>query len=285
MEIFNRKLNNIILRKSKKLNIEPEKDRYIKSYARKNNKVLLAIIEPLSGAEGDLEPDILFGVDLIFDSIDIRKTTELLFLINTSGGSGYTLALAKTIRRLFNKITVFIPGVAASAGTLLSLIGDEIVMGRMGHMSPVDSQLCIKDGNDEKYVSIRSLPSGFKKLIEELKGKKDRAKSPVYKTMLDKIDLRLKDEYERVIINDVQEIEDLLCLSNYSKAKAYKIADKLVNAYPTHDHIIDYYEALRLGLRVKHSRKYKEEWELMKYWFLKYSDRPSSKIYIRYVIP
>lgn len=287
MEIFNRKLNNIILRKSKKLNIESEKDRHIKSYARKNNKVLLVIIDPLISEETKgIDISTVIGIDWIFDEINFDKTKEISLLVNIYGGYD-TLLLAKTIRRLFEKIKVFIPGVAASSGTLLSLIGDEIIMGRMGHLSPVDSQTEMLDGKDEVPISAKSFSSGFKKLLEEIKKQKN-IDSPVYKALkalIEKIDLRLKDEYERTLISDIMETEDILLLGGYSKTKAHYIADKLVNGYPTHGYIIDYYEAHRLGLRVKQSKEYPEEWNLMKYWFVKYFDKSSEKLYVRYVIP
>jgi ClpP class serine protease len=44
--------------------------------------------------------------------------------------------IAKTLRKNFSKIRVYIPHVAASGATLIAISADEIVMGEISRLSP-----------------------------------------------------------------------------------------------------------------------------------------------------
>jgi len=72
----------------------------------------------------------------------IGKVGKLDVLLYTSGG--HTLAawgLANLIREYCDELGVLIPHRALSAGTLFTLAADEIVMSRLGQLSPIDPSI------------------------------------------------------------------------------------------------------------------------------------------------
>jgi len=76
------------------------------------------------------------------DSIlNIQKTRQIdkLLLLNSFGGQvSSSFKVAQAIRKNFKYITVFIPHIAASGGTLIVLCGNELVMGDMSNLTPID---------------------------------------------------------------------------------------------------------------------------------------------------
>jgi len=80
---------------------------------------------------------------VFFDHLErIGKVPKLDVLLYTVGG--HTLAawgLANLIREYCDQLGVFIPHRALSAGTLFVLAADEIIMSRIGQLSPVDPSI------------------------------------------------------------------------------------------------------------------------------------------------
>ncbi len=72
----------------------------------------------------------------------IGKTDAIdLFLYSTGGVTMAGFALVRLIREFCKKFTVLIPFKAHSCATLIALGADEIIMGRLGQLSPVDPSI------------------------------------------------------------------------------------------------------------------------------------------------
>lgn len=90
--------------------------------------------------------------------------TDLHLLLNTPGGDGETaIRLAQQARAGCKTLTVAVPDIAKSAGTLLALGADRILMGPPSDLGPVDPQIYLQ-GGDGTY---RFQPA--KAIIEALK--------------------------------------------------------------------------------------------------------------------
>lgn len=107
-------------------------------------------------AANELEADILLmnsgmmpGADeLIRTTISERKgtRTSVIFVLITSGGLpdiAYRIAMA--LRSRYDRVTICIPGWCKSAGTLLAISGDALLMGSKGEMGPLDVQIAKRD--------------------------------------------------------------------------------------------------------------------------------------------
>lgn len=78
--------------------------------------------------------DLLRGVDL--DSLD--------FYVETPGGSAEAVEeIVNCLRKRTSKISYVVTGEAKSAGTILVLSGDEILMSETGSLGPIDAQMKI----------------------------------------------------------------------------------------------------------------------------------------------
>ena len=86
--------------------------------------------------------------------VDVSNNRKLYLLVNSHGGSvSSSFKIAMAIRRFFDDITVFVPHVATSGGTILALAGNRIRMGMMSRLSPVDVQIVYQG----KQISVNSL--------------------------------------------------------------------------------------------------------------------------------
>jgi len=100
-----------------------------------------------AGAIGKPIPDIPISMDdyyIIFDILKNVESEKLDFYIETPGGSGEVVEeIVRFLRSKLDNINFVISGEAKSAGTILALSGNEILMTKSGSLGPIDAQIKI----------------------------------------------------------------------------------------------------------------------------------------------
>lgn len=113
-------------------------------------------------------PDISIGYsDLlpIKDQLDTLQGGKLDLIIETPGGSGEVAEdIVKLLRNKYDDIAVIVPGWAKSAGTIIAMSGNEILMEPGSALGPIDAQLTWQG----KTFSAQALLDGLDKLKEEV---------------------------------------------------------------------------------------------------------------------
>jgi len=169
-----------------------------------------------------------------------QKQKPLLLVVHSLGGSieaGYLIS--KTCKRLSNeKFVVAVPRKAKSAATLLSLGADEIHMGLMSELGPIDPQ-------------IGGFPAlGIKNALEilsDLACKHPGASKMLGEYIQGKLDLRILGYFERINESAMQYAERLLAGKVLPDDRtARNLADHFVNHYKDHGFVIDFDEARTL---------------------------------------
>ncbi len=160
----------------------------------------------------------------------VRSTdrgTPLDLVLHTPGGLVIaSLQIARAIREHPSKVTVFVPHMAMSGGTLISLAADEIVMGSHAMLGPIDPQ-------------IGEYPA-----------------ASLAKVMRDKPIAEIDDR--TIILADVaRKATDQVCnaaaellAKHMPPDQAKSLADKLSSGIWTHDYPITAAEAQSLGLKI-----------------------------------
>lgn len=169
-----------------------------------------------------------------------HKVKDILLILHSHGGSieaGYLIG--KTCKRLAkNKFVVAVPRKAKSAATLLSLGADEIHMGLMSELGPIDPQI-----NGFPALGIKNALE----IVSDLACKHPDASRMLGEYLQSKLDLRLLGYFERINESASQYAERLLTgkkLPDKTTAKA--LADHFVNHYKDHGFVIDFDEATDL---------------------------------------
>ncbi len=105
--------------------------------------------------------------DLLFirDQLDNLDGRALDLILETPGGLGEVAEdIVKLIRDKYEDFAVIVPGWAKSAGTIITMAADEILMEPASALGPVDAQL----SRQGKTFSAEALIEGMKKIKEEV---------------------------------------------------------------------------------------------------------------------
>lgn len=193
-----------------------------------------------------------------------------LFLYTRGGDMVAPLRIVKLIRSYTRNFEVIIPYRAHSAGSLLALGADKIVMGRLGELSPTDPSTThpfnpsnSQGSQQQSKISVEDINSYF--LLAQEKAKiKDEQMIEVYKQLVEEIHpLSLGNAY-RAIRMARQIAEKLLRTHTEDKASIEKIVKAITSDICIHGYPITRDEAGDLGLKVEKSGKELEEtiWNL-----------------------
>ena len=93
---------------------------------------------------GDIERR---GASSLIDLVCERKRLPnvLLVLVTYGGDPDAAYKIARTLQFQYEKFTIVVPGLCKSAGTMVALGANEIVMSPHGELGPIDVQMSKKD--------------------------------------------------------------------------------------------------------------------------------------------
>lgn len=103
------------------------------------------------------------GYMSVLHGMDYDRTLTLI--LHTPGGNvNAAESLVEYLRSKFRRIEVIVPTFALSAGTMITLASDLIIMGRQSQLGPIDPQM-IYSG---RYVSAQAIVDQFKLAKKEI---------------------------------------------------------------------------------------------------------------------
>ena len=246
---------------------------------KRDSRVLVYITGDRRGLETRIATDIF---PFILEHLEnIGQTRQIDLFLYTPGG----LAIAGTglvalIREYCEKFCVIIPFKAHSAGTLITLGADSIVMNRVSQLSPVDPS--VQSPYSQQVPGQQSIPVSVEDVIGyldlarlEAKIEDDNAMASVFKELSSKVHpLTLGNVFRARA--QIYMLATQLLTRHMGQAKAAEIENivgKLTRELYSHDYIIGRKEAKEiLGLNVEDTdeetrslvwRLYKEYEELL----------------------
>ena len=204
----------------------------------------------------------------------IGRQDKISLFLYTRGGDMITpIRLIKLIRSYAKEIEMIIPYRAHSAGTLISIGADKIVMGRLGELSPVDPSTGHPfnpenplNQKQKMEISVEDLNSYFL-LAKEKAGVKDEQMVNVFEDLTAKIHpLSLGNAYRATRM--AKQITEKLLLMHFDKTEDKEKIDSIVKEITgdicIHGYPITRDEADSLGLNMVEpdSELEKAMWEL-----------------------
>ena len=166
--------------------------------------------------------DIIAGIDvrvrMAIEGLNERKET-LLVILHTNGGVVEEVRnIVQVLRNHYDDVHFLVPVCAMSAGTVLTLSGDEIYMDYFSRLGPIDPQLQTSNG----MVPALSYLHQYNSLIESSrKGELSSAEM----ILLNKLDLAQLHQFELAANLSVSLIADWLTkykFKNWNKSKDRK---------------------------------------------------------------
>jgi membrane-bound ClpP family serine protease len=180
---------------------------------------------------------------------DVDAAEKLLTLVQATVGAG--------------ELRVIIPDFAKSAGTLMALGADMLIMSDSSELGTIDPQIWSDDGRGNEIChSVLSYLDAFKIQSEALRKNPD---DPVARLMLNKIDPTTLRNFEAIRDRARNFAEDQLKRKgrNFSQ-----IASALLDTtrWPSHGQMIKWQDVRDLGLTVDYLSQRSERW--LAYWRL-----------------
>lgn len=224
----------------------------------------------VAGIAAPIDRDDIIGfVDLLHN---ISPNQDLDFLLQTPGGD--TDAADKLIATIRTKVgtgrlRIIVPDYAKSAGTLMVLGADTVVMSDTSELGPIDPQIVLSDGNNRFQHSVLSYLEAFATHSETLKKNPDDIPARI---MLDKLDpatlnlCELAKERVRKVAEAHLKQGMFKNGGNWSGTVSELLGD--TKRWQSHGEPISRYDAedSRIGLNVTYCAPTSPEWQ--EYWQL-----------------
>lgn len=123
-----------------------ELDNLVRSYNKMTGRYLFIFSSDITKGRRGVEDVALFQDDFynIQDILRESQAKQIDFYLETPGGSGEAAEeIARFLHNKFDNVRFLICGEAKSAGTILAMSGDEILMTDSGSLGPIDAQVRI----------------------------------------------------------------------------------------------------------------------------------------------
>jgi hypothetical protein len=229
------------------------------------------IICYISGALGSIDRDDTIGFADLLHNVPLGSALDLM--LHTGGGDiDAAEKLISLVRKRVGdgKLRVVIPDFAKSAGTLMALGADCLIMSDTSELGPIDPQIVLADadGNRIRY-SIQSYLDAFESHSKALNANPSDVSAQI---MLNKLDPARVKLFESVRDRARKIAEDQLKRGmfrggggNYSRTAAALLDTK---RWLSHGQMISWEDAAdpEIGLSVEYLEPTSEEWQ--EYWQL-----------------
>lgn len=205
------------------------------------------------------------GIDLYFDKPLIamikerRKSKNITFFLTTPGGdpdSAYRLS--RFFQTQYDKFTLAVLGECKSAGTLLALGADEIIMSPQGEFGPLDVQLFRPDEFLQRTSGLtisqalsfigNNAFDTFEKIFLDLRGKSGgvittTTAAKIASEIVTGIYSPITEKIDPMRIGEMQRSMDIALHYGIRLGANEKVVQHLARNYPSHSFVIDFEES------------------------------------------
>jgi hypothetical protein len=202
---------------------------------------------------------------------NVPRDSSIDFLLHTGGGDidaaeKFVSMLRTTVGK--SRLRIIVPDFAKSAGTLIALAADKIVMSDSSELGPIDPQFPKRDGDgNTRWHSVLNYLEAYKSQSDKLRLHPNDVPAQM---MLSKIDPTTVVQFEAICRRARTLAEEHLThwMFQQKKANYTKIAHDLMDngRWPSHGQMIGWQDAKQMDLEVEYLPPESEEWR--SYWSL-----------------
>lgn len=182
----------------------------------------------------------------------LGKNESIYLFIKSSGGNGQSsLRLVNLLRQYCERIVALVPLECASAATMITLGANEIQMGPMAYLTPVDTSLThalspIDRDNERVSVSLDELT----RVVRLWQSERSDSNENPYQQLFQHVHPLVIGAVDRAESLSIMLCKELLAYHITEETAADGIANALNAKYPSHGYPILFEEAKRIGLNV-----------------------------------
>ena len=203
---------------------------------------------------------------------NVPRGSNIDFLLHTGGGDiDAAEKIVSMLRAAVGKdgrLRVIVPDFAKSAGTLIALAADKIVMSDSSELGPIDPQFLKRDGDGNlRWYSVLNYLQAYETICDQLRNNPNDLPT---KVMLSKLDPTTVMQFQAIKARTRKLAEQHLhrWMFHEKKATYTKIAGELMdpNRWPAHGQMIGWEDAKEMGLEIEYIAPDTKEWRA--YWGL-----------------
>jgi hypothetical protein len=194
-----------------------------------------------------------------------KKRANAVLILTTNGGSAdAAYQMARCVKKHYKKLMLFVFGYCKSAGTLVAVGADEIVMSEFGQFGPLDVQLADKNemfGQTAALDVSQSLAtlsdSAFKFFTEHFfnlgpgQGISTKTAVDIAKTLTLGIVEPIASQIDPLLLGRVDRSMKIAEAYGIRLNPNFKNIKRLIAEYPSHEFVIDFMEAKTLFSSVR----------------------------------
>ena len=226
---------------------------------RGNSRVLCCLTSDRENVQGQIAKDFLLKFfQHLRTTPKLEKLDVLLFTLGGDTLAAY--ALARLVRQFADKVSVLVPYLCLSGGTLFALGADEIVMTRLASLSAIDPSISgpLNPGVDVPLGVAGGMPgqkipvpvavesvAGFKKLVREEWRLDQEGTTRAFSLLAEKVNPLLLGDLQRSKEQIVRLATNLMKLNAkpLDTDKIASIVETLATGLGSHDYLIGAREA------------------------------------------
>jgi hypothetical protein len=180
-----------------------------------------------------------------------HQDTIYLFAKSDGGTGTAALRLVSLLRQYCRRLVVLVPLECASAATMIALGANEILMGPMAYLTPVDTSLShalspLDRDNERVSVSLDEL----NRLIRLWRAEQSDTHEHPYKALFQHVHPLVIGAVDRAESLSIMLCKQLLAYHIADATVSDRIANTLNSQYPSHSYPILFDEARKIGLNV-----------------------------------
>lgn len=208
--------------------------------------------------------DTLGFVDMLHN---VTAGEPIDLMLHTPGGdvdaAEKLITLLRSMVGEHGQLRIIVPDFAKSAGTLMALGANTIVMSDSSELGPIDPQVSLKDGNGNDFN--HSVLNYLTAYAEAQAALREEPEDPANRITFEKFDPTMVRKFNAVKDRARLFAENLL---KRRGANFSKIASDLmdISRYPSHGQMIGWEAARNIGLNVDYRPLTDQSWR--KYWAL-----------------
>ncbi|HLI75377.1 MAG TPA: hypothetical protein VKV02_00405 [Acidobacteriaceae bacterium] len=240
-----------------------QRQQLIREYEKAHNCRLIVMVDAIFSYSFQLFGELLS---------DVSKNQSLHLLLWTPGGDGeVAVRLARAAQAACREFTVIVPDIAKSAGTLLALGADQILMSSASDLGPVDPQF---EMGDYDLISAKDIIAAVDRALNDIAERPETY--PLYSAMLSDVNaLRVERARSALARTDDLLKEALRSNPRRSTENVEELAEglqvPLISDPKDHAAILGAERAVELGLPVTicdpASVQWRQIWQIWMYYY------------------
>lgn len=230
-----------------------ERQRIIKAYEEKFGVSLIVMIDQIVSYAPTVVAELLADVD---------PGRDLHMMLATPGGDGeVAVRLMREVQEHSARVTMVVPDMAKSAGTIMCLGADEILMGPSSDLGPIDPQLRV----NKKLISARQIEAAIQSAEERIQS--SPATYPLYSSLLADVDMLLVESARSATNRSYDVLLEALSCADRDSEECETLAEKLkgplIDGAHYHGATFGPKAALEIGLPVTRADVHSEQWKII----------------------